>query len=126
MFRMKHLIYITTALALCVSPAAAQDDGTDIDDGVNLMEEGAKLLLRGLMTEMEPAIADLRDLADEMEPAMRDMMAEMGPALADMINKIDDFRNYDAPEILPNGDIIMRRRAEAPEFTPVPQTEIDL
>jgi hypothetical protein len=37
------------------------------------------------------------------------------------------LRNYDAPEVLPNGDIIMRRRDEAPTYEPDPETgEVDL
>ena len=74
------------------------------------MEEGAKLLLRGLMQEMEPAIEDLRKFSEEIEPGLRQLMEEMGPALVALFAKIDDFTVYHPPEILPNGDIIFRRK----------------
>lgn len=108
------------ALVLSTSPVTAQDT----EEGFDLMEEGAKLLLRGLMTEMEPALKDLEDFAQEVGPAMKLLADEMGPALAELMNQIDDIRNYDAPEILPNGDIIIRRRVDAPTFEPGEEIEL--
>lgn len=90
------------------------------------MEEGAKLLLRGLMTEMEPAIDDLRDMAEGMGPAMELFAQEMGPALGAMLEQVDDLRNYQAPEVLPNGDIIIRRKPDAPVYAPDDGSEIEL
>ena len=37
-----------------------------------------------------------------------------------MLEKIDSFENYERPEILPNGDIIIRRREDAP---PLPRDD---
>ncbi len=116
---MKH-IALALALSLSALPAAAQET----EEGFDLMEEGAKLLLRGLMTEMEPALRELEDFADEVGPAMKLLADEMGPALAELMSQIDDIRNYDPPEILPNGDIIIRRRPEAPEFEPGEEIEL--
>lgn len=90
------------------------------------MEEGARLLFRGLMSEMEPAIDGLSELADEMQPALERLAEEFGPALGQMLQTIDDIRHYEAPEVLPNGDIILRRRPDAPEFTPRESEPIDL
>lgn len=87
------------------------------------MEEGAKMILRGLMTEMEPALEELEGLAREMEPAMRSFVTEMGPAMKDLLEQVEDWTLYHPPEILPNGDIILRRR---PEAEIVPPEEIDL
>ena len=71
-------------LTLTLGPAAAQDLPLDPfprnDDAPSLMEEGAKLFFRGLMSEMEPAIEEMGRLADEIEPALR----ELGPALNDL------------------------------------------
>ncbi len=113
---------IAFALALTMSalPAHAQE----ADEGFDLMEEGAKLLLRGLMTEMEPALRELEDFADEVGPAMKLLADEMGPALAELMAQIDDIRNYEPPEVLPNGDIIIRRRPDAPEFEPGAEIEL--
>lgn len=107
-------------LALTLTPALAQERKED--DGFNLMEEGARLFLRGMMREMEPALEDLRGLAEEMRPAMRAFADTMGPAFADLIERLDDIRNYEAPVILPNGDILIRRRPDAPPYQ-APQAE---
>ncbi|MDQ2088333.1 hypothetical protein [Marimonas arenosa] len=104
---MKQIASFALVCLLAAAPATAQDES----DGLSLMEEGARLLFRGLMQEMEPALDDLRKFSEEVEPGLRQMMQEMGPALADLIAKIDDFTAYHPPEILPNGDIIMRRKS---------------
>lgn len=105
---------IALILALAASPATAQST----DEGLNLIEEGAKLFLRGLMEEMEPAIDDFRGLIDEMGPAMQDFATQMGPLLSEMLERVDDLRNYQQPDFLPNGDIIIRRKPGAPPFEP--------
>lgn len=116
------------ALVLCLLavPAMAQDAKPAPEgNGFSLMEEGAKLVLRGLMTEMEPALDEMGKALSEMEPALR----ELGPKFQQLIALIDDFKNYDAPEMLPNGDIIIRRNSPLlpkPEFLPGPNGEIDL
>lgn len=97
---MKQIAAFTLAAGLALSPAMAQNhDQGEVGEGLNLMEEGAKILLRGLMSEMEPALEDLRDLAEEM-----------APAFAELQELIGDFSNYHMPEVLPNGDIIIRRK----------------
>ncbi|MFN3642149.1 MAG: AAA+ family ATPase [Gemmobacter sp.] len=92
-------LFLTLAL-----PAAAQDTPPaeprgDMGEGMELLGEGARLLLRGLMAEMEPA---LRGLGQDI--------AALRPVLEDLARMIGDVRNYHAPEMLPNGDIIIRRR----------------
>lgn len=118
---MKQIITATFIAALVVSPLSAQEaEDPSVSEGFSLMEEGAKLLLRGIMNEMEPAL-------DDMSEAMTQLGAEMGPAFTMLLSQIDDLRNYDAPEVLPNGDIIMRRRVDAPTYEPDPETgEVDL
>lgn len=124
---MKQILIPVFALSLAASPLAAQTDApAPEDDGVSLMEEGAKLLLRGLLTEMEPALDDLHGLAEEMGPRMQLLTDQMGPAFADLLDQIDDITQYQAPEFLPNGDIIIRRRDDAPEFTPELPEDIEL
>ncbi len=90
------MIRITTFL-LCVAlaaPASAQDtptppegDGTrdSLREGLGLMEQGTRRLLEGLLREFGSAVEGL-------EEALRDLSA------------------YHPPEVLPNGDIIIRRR----------------
>jgi hypothetical protein len=116
---------LVIALALAPLSAPAQDTA---EDGFSLMEEGARMFLRGMMDEAEPALRDLRRFVEEMEPAMRRFVEEMGPALNELAEKVDDFSNYHPPEMLPNGDIILRRKApEQPEPTvPGVNGEIEL
>lgn len=123
---MKQL-FLTAALIIPLSmPAVAQDAETqDLEDGFNLMEEGAKLLFRGLMQEIEPAMDDLKELAEEIEPGLRQFALEMGPKMAELLEKIDDFSNYEQPEFLPNGDIIIRRKPDAEPFDPT-QGDIEI
>lgn len=113
-------------IALLALPVQAEEVPVpDAEKGLSLMEEGAKMLLRGLMREMEPAMDDLRGLAEGMEPALRQFVDEMGPAMAEIIGKMGDITQYHPPEMLPNGDIILRRKTplvpDAPE-----QGEVEL
>jgi hypothetical protein len=93
------------------APAAPQ---SDMDEGFSLLEEGAKLLFRGFLNEMGPAL-------DEMQGGIEEAAREMGPALRQLLALVDDVRNYEAPERLPNGDVIIRRRADAPPPPELPQ-----
>ena len=118
---MKRLVLIL-ALAL-PAPALAQDE-----DGPSLMERGARLFFRGLMEEMDPAMESLRGFAEEAGPAMQSFMEEMGPAMLDLFDKVKDFSAYHPPEILPNGDIILRKKTEEElePSEPDAPTEIEL
>ncbi len=125
---MKQFIAYTAIALMTALPLSAEtDDSAEVEEGLSLMEQGAKLLLLGFMTEMEPAIEELKGMSEEMSDAMALFTAEMGPALAEMMTRIDDLRNYDSPEIMPNGDIIIRRKPDAPIFEMDPETgEVDL
>lgn len=123
---MKQLLIPVFALSLTTSPLAAQTDAPTPEEGFSLMEEGAQLLLRGLMSELEPAFDDLQDLATEMGPRMQMLTEQMGPAFAELLGQVDDLTRYHPPEFLPNGDIIMRRRDDAPDFEPELPREIEL
>jgi hypothetical protein len=116
------------ALCLLASPAFSQEAPTvpeADEDGFSLMEEGMKLIMRGMLTEMEPALDEMEQALTEMDPAFK----ELGPKLTALMALIDDIRNYDAPVILPNGDIWIHRNK--PLFPPTeapasPSGEIDL
>lgn len=125
---MRQVIAFTLAVGLTVAPAfAQQENDAEVQEGFSLMEEGARMLMRGLMTEMEPAISELRDAFEEMGPALGEFVQAFGPALTDLLSQVDDFSNYEAPEFLPNGDIIIRRKPAAPIWEPDPDTgEIEL
>ena len=117
---MKHLV-LTVSLALVALPAAAQEP-----EAKSLMEQGAELFFEGLRQELEPALEDLRDLADQFGPAMQSFLQEMGPALAELAAQVQDWSAYEAPEMLPNGDIIIRKKPQPPvPDSPAPEAEED-
>lgn len=99
---MKHLICAILILQIFSHPLSAQDS-----DGPSMMERGAQTFLEGLLQEMEPALE-----------GMRGFMDEMGPAMADLLAEIKDWSVYEPPEVLENGDIIIRRKPEAAPDTP--------
>lgn len=121
------LLSATSALAQDAAPTPAPEAGEE--DGFSLMEEGARLVLRGLMSEMEPALDEMGKALDQMGPALEGFGEEVGPKIRQLIAMIDDFKNYDAPVMLPNGDILIRRNAPlvAPtDPVPGPNGEIEL
>ncbi|MCE0504925.1 hypothetical protein LR948_06150 [Roseivivax sp. GX 12232] len=128
-----RLTLTAAAFCLILSPAAAQDAG-DEEEGFSLMERGMQLFFDGLMDEAEPAFEELRRIMEGIEPALSDFVAEMGPALREVLEEVEDWSDYHPPEILENGDIIIRRKAplepetgpETDPETPAPEGSIDL
>ncbi len=100
---------IATA-ALIVTLAAPLSAQEAEDEGFDLMKEGARQMFRGLMDDLGPALDDLQGLAEEMRPRVRDFAQEMGPALRDLMSEVEDWSVYHPPEMLPNGDIILRHK----------------
>lgn len=96
---------VLLCLILILPVSAHADEGSS-----DLLERGAQMLLEGLMREIEPALEDLQDFGDKVTPALRGFMAEMGPALDDLMGQIEDWSAYHPPEMLENGDIIIRRK----------------
>lgn len=81
------------------------------------------------LPESEPGLLDnfLSDFVSRAQPHLeglaRDMsglMSDYEPVFEEFTSLVDDIRNYELPpERLPNGDIILRRKAEAPPPPPV-------
>lgn len=117
---MRQFIFPALMVATLASPVAAQEPS----DGPSLMEKGAQMFLDGLMKQVEPAMKDLQDMAQDMGPAVRSFVEEMGPALGEILGDIKDFSAYHPPEMLPNGDIIMRKKI--PDEMPAPEGEIEI
>jgi len=113
---MKQILLPAALIALMSAPLAAQEAGGE-GDGPTLMERGAELFWEGLRQEMAPALEDLQGMMEEIGPAMGAFLREMGPALAEIANEVEDWSAYELPEILPNGDIIIRKKPKnnAPE-----------
>ena len=83
-----------------------------------MMERGAELFFEGLRRELGPALEDIEEMTRDFGPAMRSFIEEMGPAFGDIIDEVKDWTVYEPPEILPNGDIIIRRRPTPEEPAP--------
>lgn len=79
--------------------------------GVDMMERGAGVILQNLLNEMQPTF-------EQMARGLDGAAQKFGPALDQLGTLVDDIRNYQAPERLPNGDILIRRRADAPPPPP--------
>jgi len=88
---MKYLGPTLIALALA-NPVFAQD-------------EDRSFSLWDLLTEME-------QMAEDAMPLMQEWMNRLQPQLEALGETIGDWSQYEAPEVLPNGDIIIRRKPE--------------
>ncbi|WIY24000.1 hypothetical protein [Parasedimentitalea psychrophila] len=120
---MKHIVLPLIFAALLAAPTYAQET----EPGPSLMEQGMELFFEGLREEMAPALDDLQQLADDFAPDMQGFLRQMGPALAKIAAEVEDWSTYEMPEILPNGDIIIRKKttdSEADEPEAGGQTDI--
>jgi hypothetical protein len=93
-------------------PALAQEPEAAPPGDAPLVERGLRQMLEGLMREMEPALRDLESLAEDAMPLLEGL-GRFDPSL------------YHPPEILENGDIIIRRKGPD-EVTPNEDGSIDL
>lgn len=114
------LLSMALVFGLQASYAQAQDAGLDgrtdqqMEEGADLVEKGMRLLFEGLLEELQPSLDDMLELGEEIGPKFRELQSLMG--------QIDD---YHAPEMLPNGDILIRRKSPL-EKTPLKEGEIEL
>lgn len=115
----RFLAALTLAAPLAAPlPAIAQAEETPPP---SVMERGLRLFLDGLMSEMEPALRDLQGLAEDAAPFLEELQRNLGSV-------VEDIDAYEAPEILPNGDILIRRKTPLVPDAPVenPDGSIDL
>lgn len=94
-------ICIATALAVgAPGLAAAQSAPETLDD------------------QLSEGLGELERKADELSDAARktieDFIRIIGPMVSRFSLLIEDLPTYQTPEILPNGDIIIRRKREDP------------
>jgi hypothetical protein len=100
-------LILCASLSLSALPGHAQETPTPEKDGLGLIEEGLGLLFKGLREDVEPTLKDMTDALQDLKPILSDLAAMIG-----------DIQNYQAPEQLPNGDILLRRKPDAPPFAP--------
>jgi len=85
-------------MALAIPATAQENDDTsnDLSEGLDLLGRGAELMLQGVF-------------------------AELGPAWAELQTLLNNLNAYYPPEILPNGDILIRRKPK--DAPPAPEDE---
>ena len=122
-------ILFATALALTPVLATAEEavpEDTPLQDFSREMQD----LFGNLLEGIDPALDGLGDMFEEIEPNMRAFLEQMGPALRGLVDQVEDWSAYHPPEVLDNGDIIIRRKAPTeqtdPEAAPLPDGVIDL
>ncbi|MGR3758015.1 MAG: hypothetical protein ACU0AT_12400 [Tranquillimonas sp.] len=76
------------------------------EEGLDLLSRGIRLLMQGLF--------------DEMEPAMRELAEALRSLEIDGVT-IEDLGQYHPPQVLPNGDIILRRKTPLENGPTVPR-----
>lgn len=65
-----------------------------------------------------------RPWSEQLEEAIRGLMDSVKPAIEELqgmvevFESIDNLEHYEKPEVLPNGDIIIRRKPDAPPYIP--------
>lgn len=80
------------------------------------------LIIAMSLTLSQPAHAQIaapEDLLEKLEELTKPLM----PLLRDLEDTIRDIPSYHPPEVLPNGDIIIRRKPNPDELSPAPNQE---
>ena len=124
---------VSSALAQEASDPLPPQKATPEEQGENTgkMKDGLRLFLEGLSGGMGRTMEDMGGLAEQAAPALRDLFAQLGPAWQSILDQVEDFSDYEAPQVPPNGDILIRRKDEAPEYVPAlpgenPDGSVDL
>jgi hypothetical protein len=113
-----------TRLRICAfalffaAPVSAQTDAPPDEAAPNPFQQGLERFLDDLTDQMAPHLRELDQLMEEFGPAVQSFLMQMGPALSELMDRIDDWSAYEMPEVLPNGDIIIRRKPDAPALPP--------
>lgn len=101
-------LYLSLAMALAPFSVQAQE----ADSEGSLLEQGTEMFLKGLQEEIAPKLDEFLKHAEEIGPQMGAFLEQMGPALGDLMDEVQDWSRYELPEVLPNGDIIIRRKPD--------------
>lgn len=119
MKRIVALVVLPVALGLG-SPVLSQDQDQDQSPPGGGLEKW----LDDFRDGMGDALGGLQGWAETVGPAMKSFIDEMGPALSDMMDEVKDWSRYETPEMLPNGDIIIRRKPDDPDADPQPHRDL--
>ena len=106
---MKQLLLAPAlALTLLALPAQAQDAPAEPE--TSLWDWGMSFFGDAVTEELEP-LADMKALIDQFGPAI-------APTMEKLMALVDDMTNYEMPVMLDNGDILIRRKPDAPVVEP--------
>jgi hypothetical protein len=83
---MKHFLLIAMTYTLLASPAQSEPK------------------------DWEELRKNLEKLSEDTQQFFESWVDDLGPLLNSLQDKIDDLGQYELPEVLPNGDIIIRRK----------------
>lgn len=101
-----------------ITPAPEPPGEQSRDLGV-ILENGLESFFRDLLRDVEPHMNAIgRELGGRFEA--------LAPLLQEAGDLMDDLRHYQAPERLENGDIVIRRKTDAPPPPPISQEFQDL
>jgi hypothetical protein len=98
---MKRFLYIALIPALFASPAHSDPK------------------------DWEELRKSLEELSEGTQEFFESWVDDIGPLLNSLRDKIDDLSQYEPPEVLPNGDIILRRKPK-PKTPPEQKTPIEI
>ncbi|WP_147385894.1 hypothetical protein [Paracoccus sp. JM45] len=107
---MKHMTALALAGILAASPVAAEPEAEG-----GLIQRGFQGFFRNLMQDDVPQLNNLSGALEQMAPVLKDLAV-----------LVDDLENYHPPPRQENGDIIIRRRADAPPAPPLGDSLRDL
>lgn len=100
---MTRIPVLAFATLIWATPLAAQTE-----ENPGLIQRGFDMFFRNLMQDAAPQMQDLSAALDRMAPVLQDLAV-----------LVDDLENYHPPKRLENGDIIIRRRDDAPPAPPI-------
>lgn len=83
--RILPVLFVSVLLASPVAAQTAEPEPDQFAEGLGLLGEGALKMLQGLQSELSPMLQSLSEA-------------------------IDDVNAYELPEVLENGDILIRRK----------------
>lgn len=109
---------VPRAVAQGWTPPMADEDrplpeAGSTDEGMDMIGRGMDMLMENLMRDLGP---DLDRLRQDMSGALN----SLSPVVGELAALVDDIGNYQAPQRLENGDILIRRKPGAPRPPALP------
>lgn len=63
----------------------------------------------------------MREFMEEIAPEFEELMGEFLPRMNELMTALGGLSHYELPEVLPNGDILIRRKSDAPPIEKLPE-----